>query len=208
MVKRTEHASAVHVATRAEIERMAADYSGQRQTIIAELQEIFATRAPGTAPPELSDDQVAVRQTARDMLNGLSPASLLPRSRSRENDLYIRRDAIDLVLSVLSTEEARARAIEAAELALECDSEWRQIVHDLMLAYLKVEALEKKAVEFRRRFAGAEPTNMPMLRFIGAERRPSAVGISWATAPLSRPLQEALDAGIVTRRELENAQNV
>jgi hypothetical protein len=205
MARRTDDTADVHIATSAEIARMASEYGAQRLAVIAELQEVYANRAPGTAAPELSDDQLSVRRLAKDMLNGMSPQTLLPKSSSsREHDLYLKRDAIDLVLGVLSGEEFRARATEAAQLAVATDAEWRGICHDLMVAYLKVEALEKAAIEFRRQFAGHELSDMPLARYLGNQHRPSALGISWANAPLSRPLQEALDTGILSARELKD----
>jgi hypothetical protein len=207
MARRTTDDSAIHIATSAEIARMAGDYSAQRLQVVSQLQQIYATRAPGTQPPELTDDQIAIRRMAADMLNGRAPESLKLTTSSREIDLHLKRDAIDLVISVLGTEEFRARATEAAQLAVATDSEWRGICHDLLTTALRLEALEAKAVEFRRQFAGHEPQQMPMLRYIGTERRPSVLGIAWSTAPLSRPLEEALDAGIVSSRELKDIKN-
>jgi hypothetical protein len=208
MARRTDDTAAVHAATSAEITRLAADYNAQRQAVVAELQDLYRTRAPGTQPPELTDDQLAVRKMAAGLLNGFAPPDLVSTTASRETTLFIQRDALDLVLGVLAGEEFRARATEAAQLAVASEAEWRALCHDLLTTALRLEALEMKAVEFRRRFAGHEPQQMPMLRYIGAERRPSVLGIAWSTAPLSRPLEEALDAGIVSARELKDAKNV
>jgi hypothetical protein len=207
MVRRTDDSAAVHVATRSEIERLAHEYNSQRDAVVAELQDTYRTRAPGTAPPDLTSDEMAVRKMASSMLNGMSPPNLLPVTASYEHELFLRKDAIDLVLGVLGMEEFRARATEAAQLAVATDSEWRALCHDLLTTALRLEALEKKAVEFRRQFAGHEPSNMPMVRYLGNQHKPSALGISWANAPLSRPLVEALEAGIVSSREVKDIQN-
>lgn len=199
---------AVHDLTVAEIARLTADYERQRRAATEELAGIFASRQAGQPEPApLSDGDRAARDMARTMLNGWAPADFaMPSPASPEQQLIVRRDAIDLVLGALRSKEAAALAEEGAIWLIAHGSEWRELCRDILLTADRLRALEAKAVAMRQGLGGAVPVTLPLGDFIGTGR--SLLGVAWGTDPLSRARTAALAEKVVSARQIEDCRNV
>jgi hypothetical protein len=77
------------------------------------------------------------------------------------------------------------------------------ICRDVLLCAARLGALEARAVAWRQNLGGVIPSTLPLAAFIGTGR--SILGIPWGADPLSRPRVAALEAKIVTARELKDA---
>src|SRR5258706_14933682 len=109
----------VHALTVAEVDRQTAAYSARRNAVTAELARIFAGRQAGDPVEQPLPDHVkAARARAMTLLNGFAPSSLTaPRAMTRERELLVERDALDIVLAALSRSEVIARAADAVQWA-------------------------------------------------------------------------------------------
>jgi hypothetical protein len=196
----------IHELTVAQIATLSSEYRQRRNVATEELAAIFAAQQGGQAEVErIDDDTKAVRERALELLNGHAPASMkLYRSGSRDRELRIEVGAIDEVLSALSGKELAARAAEAAEWVERHGAEWRALCRDLVLTATRLQALEQRAQAWRATLGGNVPATLALAEFIGAR---SVLGIPWANDPLSRVRTAAIDARVVSRSEIKEAQN-
>jgi hypothetical protein len=196
----------VHELTVAEIGRLVGEFNRRRREATERQAARFS--AAGAGQPEerpQTDRAEEVRGRALEMLNGYAPAGLKhapPISQKQEDEIEV--EAIDVVLAVLSRRELVATAAAAADFVLEHGEEWEALCRDIILAAARLGALEKRAIEWRAQL-GVIPSTLPMAQFIGTGR--SIVGAVWAGDPLSRPREAALQAKIVTAKELKAAQD-
>ena len=190
----------IHALTVAEISRQVGEYNCKRRAVSAELAKIYAARKKGaSAEQPLTDHMKAARERAKAMLNGNSGAILnLPPDATREQELWIEADAIDLVLKALSRSELVARAAEGAKWSEKISGEWRELCRQTTLAKIRLENLERRAAEMLQEggpFAG----RLPMTQFVGR----SLDGV-----PAADVAAAAITEGIVTKAEIKTAQEV
>lgn len=189
----------IHALTVNEISRQTGDYSKRRQKITAELAAICASHKAGDPIEQpLSDHARNVRERAKAMLNGYAPPSLtLPPAVTRETELTIERDAIDIVLKALSQSELVARAAEAAQWIIKNEPSWREMCRQRVLAEVRAEALKDLALKMQEAAGGIYAVPLPMARFILSR-----------DVTVADMCHAALEAGIVSRTDLERAANV
>lgn len=195
----------IHTQTVAEINRQIAQHTEKRGEITKELAAIFAARSNGQGIAEIAPPPLvrATRERAREMLNGSAPDFLKrPVHMTREAELAVDRDAIDMVIKILSKEEVAARATEMVVYAETIAAEWKALCRAIMLTALRLEALEGRAHALRAPLAGTGTFGLPMLEFIGTGLSVTAGDGFAAADPLSRPRTEALALGIITRAEI------
>jgi hypothetical protein len=197
----------IHELTVAEIGRLVGEYYRQRRERTEQLAALFSAAEAGQPEERPRTDRAEeARSRALQMLNGFAPADLKHAPPiSRKQELEIEVEAIDIVLSALSQKELVARAAEAAEFALEHGAEWEALCRDIILTATRLGALERQAIEWRQKLGPAVPATLPMARFIGTGR--SIVGALWASDPLYRPREAALQEKIVTAKEIKAAEN-
>jgi hypothetical protein len=195
----------VHELTVAEVGRLVGEYNRRRHEVTERIAARFVAAEAGQPqerPP--TDRAEEVRSRAVAMLNGYAPPGLKhapPISEQTEDE--IERDAIDIVLAALSQKELVATAAEAAEFAIEHGAKWEALCRDILLTATRLGALERQAIEWRAKLGPAVPATLPMATFIGTGR--SILNVPWGSDPLSRPREAALQAKIVTRKEIEAA---
>jgi hypothetical protein len=149
----------------------------------------------------------AVRNRALSLMNGHSPDGIrLPPATPRRQQIEVEIEALDLVLDALSKKELVARAAEAAAFALQHGEEWAALCRDTLLTATRLGALEARAQAWRQNLGGAVPATLPLAAFIGTGR--SILGVPWGADPLSRPRAAALEAKIITAKEIKGAADV
>ncbi len=132
----------------AEIELEIREYSRQRDAITAQLVAIFEGRKAGMPEPKPSDDRtLQARTRALALLRGAEPPPLSPApSYTREQQLFVEREAIDLVLKALQDQRAEARSDESVKSFEKQIDVYRACARDHILTVLKLHALEAWAV--------------------------------------------------------------
>jgi hypothetical protein len=197
----------VHELTVAEISRLTGEYNRRRHECTEQLAALFSAAEAGQ-PEERPQTGRAeeVRALAVEILNGFAPPGMKRAPpNSRKAQLEVERDAIDLVLAALSTKELAARAEEAAEFAVEHGAEWEALCRDIVLCAVRLGALERRAIEWRQKLGPAVPSSLPMAGFIGTGR--SILNVAWGADPLSRVRAAAVEARIVTAKEIKATEN-
>jgi hypothetical protein len=201
---------AITAAATAEIARQVVDYTQRRRKVTEELASLFAARQAGqnvdVVPPA---DVVAARERAAEMLNGTAPAFLkTPVAITREAQLTIERDAIDLVLNIFQREELRANAAEATQWLEQHGAEWRALCAEIVLTALRLRALEKRAVNMRASIGSIAPAALPMSADIGVSGSFLNINGVWGAEPLSRPREAALAAKIITAQQVRDIERI
>jgi hypothetical protein len=196
----------VHELTVAEIGRLTGEYNRLDRECAEEQAARFSAAEAGQPKERPRTDRAEeARGLALEMLNGYAPAGLKHAPPiSRDEELEIKREAIAIVLSALAQKELVAAAEESAAFVLEHGEEWEALCRDILLTFTRGAALEKRAVEFRAKLR-VIPASLPLAQFIGTGR--SIVGALWASDPLYRPREAALQAKIVTTKEIKAAEN-
>src|ERR1700688_2632006 len=101
MARKSEPESEIHALTVAEVSRQIGMYSQKRRAVSAELAAIFSAQQLAGRPTDqpLTDHVKSVRERAKTLLNGHAAALLtLPPATTREQELRVEVDALDLVL--------------------------------------------------------------------------------------------------------------
>jgi hypothetical protein len=196
-----------HELTVAGIDRLVGEFNRRRHETTEALAALFSAAEAGQPEERPRTDRAEeVTGRALALLNGYAPPDLKRAPPfSRKAQLEIEVEAIDTVLAVLSRKELVARAEEAAALWLAHGEQWSELCRDILLTATKLGALEHRAAQWRASLGGAAPSTLPLAQFIGTGR--SIVGVAWGADPLSRPREAALQAKIVTAKELKAAQD-
>jgi hypothetical protein len=197
-------ASEIERLTSAEIARQLAHFRSRRDGLTQKLAAAFAERAAGVSEPNISDREKQSRERARQLLNG--HAALLPalKAETPEQELYIERDAYDLLIRTFTSERMNALAREAGAWAKAHADEWREICRDWILSAARFEAAERRAAEFRQReIASYAPAHsFEIMEFVGAGSSIEVMG-----ANLDLATKAAIKQKVVTAAEIKEAQN-
>jgi hypothetical protein len=188
--------------TTTELRRQIATLDARRAVITTELAAIYAESvkqgASARAPVLLDEDEKAARSHALSLLSGIDTAKFsLPPEISRERELFRERRGIDLALKILTdkldeaTEAATVRWWKTAE------PKWRELVRQAVLAKVRLHALDRRAEAM---FEGIDLLAVPRMQmghFIGTV----------SPTPLHEITAAALEAGVVSRAEIKEAEN-
>ena len=153
--------------TSAEIARQIRHFSGQRDELTRTLAAIYAARKDGIAePPPPTDRAKRVHEHAKKLMDG--HAGLLPAlpEHGAESEIWIRRDALDLILSALCKSETEAAATESLAWAIEHADEWKALCRDWILTAIRLEALEARASDMIHAVVFGTP-GFPFAQFCG-----------------------------------------
>ena len=160
---------------------------------------------PEVQPATPRDEEI--RERALQLINGAAPDSLKIRPvKPRSEQLEIEIAAIDTVLVALAQKDRVARAAEAELFVAQHRNEWTQLCADILLVATRLQALERKAIAWRGQLS-AIPSSLPLAEYFGTGRSILGPTIVWPGDPLSRPREAALQANIVTAKEIKAAQN-
>ena len=100
--------------------------------------------------------------------------------------------------SLLRQRELKQRAVEAAAWAETHADEWTQLVRDIVLTCEKLRALETRAAEL----PASLRQMLPLSHLIGP--RP-VLNVNWMSDPISALRTEALRLGVISARDLAEA---
>ena len=180
-----------------------ATIAARDQTLTEEGAAIYASRKTGSpASFPMTEHQRRVATHVQSMMNSSTPPNLLVPTVSRDDEIRAERDAIALVQRNLSRKMDLALLGEAEKWVAENDRPWRALCREIVLAAVRLEALEQRAREFLEPIAGQHVGGVAMATTIG---RFSLLGIG---DPLQELRENALKDGIVTASEIKKAADV
>jgi hypothetical protein len=189
MAMKSNSETTIHELTTAEIGRQAA--------VLAERDREITNGGP---TPVIDADEQAAREHARSLLNGSAPESLsLAPELNRDKILYREKRGIAIAMKILASKDLVARATEAVQWAEEHSGEWRALCRDIVLAAVRLAALEDSAQRLIEQCVDIHSVRLPMANVIG--------GRSIAETPTIELAEIALAAGVVTPAEIRKAKS-
>lgn len=200
MAKKTDQ-DEIHALTTAEISRQSTDVSKEIQSATVELVEIEKARKVGAAEYQpISDHQKAVREYAQSRANGHASTLLkFPPSISREQELRIKIDGLNLLLKALQSAELAARAADAVAWEIENRAKWCALARETVLTAIRLDALENRAKEMRQEAGGMFAARLALCLYVGNWQ-------SIAGFQAEEIAEAALAEGIVTKSEIRAAE--
>jgi hypothetical protein len=210
-----KNADTIHELTRAEIARQISALVADRAEIAERRRELFARSSTGGgSSSSISVDERAALVYAKARLGGSAPPSLDPPSEldfsSMDRQLAAQQRGCDIAIKILSDKELAARAAEAVQWAEANLDRWRHLARETIVAAARLEAVERAAAEMIAQCVDVTAINLPMANMIGIkEMRVAGPGFSGFMPVRPDDLIEAgLQAGLITRREIDKARNV
>jgi hypothetical protein len=175
-------------------------YRRDRRAALDELITIEKRRHQGDVErDDVTDLTREVRARAKQLVNGYAAADwALPPTMSREKQLRVEIEAIDLVIAALGEREVRQRSIEAMEREVTLLPKWKQSVRKRLRLAVQMCAADDEGMALK---ASHTPFSLPLDEFLGH----SSVlpGVFWDRDPLATRLKAAVDEGYVTEREIK-----
>jgi hypothetical protein len=204
MAQRPAETTAHETMTVEVINRLIRQYRADWQAANAELVDIEKSGL-AEAPP-LSDQAKATRQKALQIINGYADAAdfALPPDTTRQQQLRVTLDALEMVVSALQQKETRQRAIEATAWLDRHGGEWNATRREALLEFERVKALVAKLAKMRD--VHGMWVTLPGIEFFGTGQ--SIFGINWSADPGGAAVRAAIAEGLITARDLEAARNV
>jgi hypothetical protein len=200
----TKNTSDIHALTTAEIGRQIRAHSERRQQIVSERAAMYAhaLKNGGTGESPIADaDEIAARLHAKHLLNGSAPESLnLPPEITKDRILLREQRGLDIVLKVLSDKELVGRAADAVAWVEANVGRWRGLCREIVLAAIKLEALEHSARQLLEGCGDLTAVRLPMTLISNAR--------SISEIPLSDLTEAALTENVITLSEIRKAKNV
>ena len=201
--------------TRAEIARQIRALVADREQLTARRAELF-TRSSGTASQDsLSVDEIAARAHAKKLLNGNAPPSLEPPAgldfSNTDRALAVQQRGIDLAVKILSENELVATAAEAVRWQEANSTKWRNLVREIIVSAARLETLEQAAKKMIDECVDINAVNLPMVNLIGCGEEMRVGGSGYVGFARIRPtdlIEAGLEAGLIKRRDVENAKNI
>jgi hypothetical protein len=194
--------NAIHALTTAEIARQIAPYSERLKQIKNERAALYAHALKNGGvgdTPVIDADERAAREHAKNLLNGAAPEFLsLPPEITRDRILLREQRALELVLKILADKDLAARATEAVAWAEEHGDKWRALAREIVLAAVRLGALERVTTELLQQCPDPFAVRLPMGNIIG--------GRAISETPLSELIAAALAEGVVTSAEIKRAE--
>jgi hypothetical protein len=195
MSKQTD--SEIHELTRQEIARQKQMHSSMIAQII-EQREINYRSAPKNETPD--PDTRAARERAKDLLKDHAPASFSAQPDiNNDRALLTEQRAREMVLKVLSDKDLVLCAAEAVVWSEENGDRWRQLMREITLTAIRLDALERSAVHLIEQCCDVAAIRLPMVNIVG--------GRPISEMPVSELTEAALAAGVVTAGEIRKARN-
>jgi len=157
----------------------------------------------GSAPSRaLSDHERRVGEHVKLLMNGSTPPDLLVPPVSREEQRRAEMDAIDYVQRNLARQADELSLRDAEKWVVDNATGWRALCGEIVLAAIRLEALEQRARDFLEPIRGQHVGGLAMTTTIA---RFSLLGIG---DPLQELRENALKDQIVSMSQIKKAQNV
>ena len=198
----------IHTLTVAEIARQMGEWNRRQTELRAEGAALYRARK-GAPPAEvLSDHAKAVRERAavlaRSTMNGAAPSFVASSALSREAEIRVDLDAIDLILKALSEKDIAARAAAQIEWVEKNGPTWREECQAAAALALQLREREQKLQRMSEE-AGPYVTGLPMTQFFGFGNSlfdpRFSVGVGPDFDALHHFVAAALEAGIIKSRD-------
>lgn len=189
-----------------EINRQVRELNSKRQVATENLAAMYKARLAGQPEERPIDDHTkVVRARAIQMLNGHAASVLqFPHTPTREQELRIEVDAIDLVIKALGHKEIVARAAEAAQWTIDHRAEWVALCREIILTAIRIQSLSERAAAMLA--AAPEGHDLPATAWFG---NGLTVFRNWDFEnPLQEPVAAAIKANIITMSDARKTHNV
>jgi hypothetical protein len=191
-----------HPQTVAELRQAQAALSARRVALQTEGAAEYAAMKGGSAPSRaLSDHERRVGDHIKLLMNGSTPQHLLVPTVSREEQRRAEMDAIDYVQRNLSRRMDELSLRDAEQWVVDNATGWRALCREIVLAAVRLEALEQRARDFLEPIRGQHVGGLAMTTTIA---RFSLLGIG---DPLEELRANALKDGVVNASEIRKAEN-
>jgi hypothetical protein len=191
----------IHALTAAEITRQIEGYNDRGREIVEERRVLYlnAIKSGGGGTTPVHPDERAAREYAKCLLNGIAPSWLtVPPEASRDQILLREQRAIEIVLKILSDQRLAMRASEAVRWAETNADRWQALCRDVVLAAVRLNALERCARELLEQCVDTYAVRLPMGNIIGS--RPVS------DFSISDLIEAALAEGVATSAEIKKAE--
>ena len=196
----TPTVAAHHPVTVAEFRQTRRELSEHQRALQDEGAANYRAMTTGSPPSRpLSDHDRRVAGHIQHLLNGKTPPGLLVPAVSRDEQIRAELDAIAYVDRHLGRQEELALQSEAERYALEHAAEWRALCREIVLAAVRLAALEQRARDL------LEPIHWPVTLAMGATIG-SGLSLLGDGDPLFEMRTDALKQGIVNHSELKKAE--
>lgn len=158
---------------------------------------------PSEMSPDTAEDEMAARQHAKSLLNGIAPGTLLLHTEvDRDRLLGRERRGIEIALKFLNKNEAQTRTAAALAWAKVNDGRYRKVAHDIVLAKVRLQALERAKHDLIAECPDAVVVQLPMSSKIdGLE----ATAFGRMEITVDQIVEAAIAEDIVTKAEVRKA---
>jgi hypothetical protein len=198
----SEPVIAHHPTTVVEIRRTRAALAAQDRALMEEGAADYKAEKAGSPPSRpLNDHERLVNAHIHLLMNGSTPPHLLVPPVSRDAQRRAQRDAIAYVDRQLGRQEEDALEREAQQWAIDHDAQWRALCREIVLAAVKLAALEERARDTLKPIDGCWVRGLAMGSTIGSGL--SLLGIG---DPLLDLRTDALAEGIITASDIKKAE--
>jgi hypothetical protein len=200
-MERPSPAETTEALARATIRAEITKFTEREHELTERAAALCAAGRGGSGPP-ISERDRAVRERARNMLNG--HGSLMPSlpTETSEAEILAEREAVRLVLATLQRADVEAATIQAAQWAQAHAAEWRSVVRDWAIAARRFEAVEARAQAFLES-AGDARHALPLSWL------PIGTGAEvdlYCMSSVDEVLAKIVEDGAATRSDLKRAQ--
>jgi hypothetical protein len=183
-----------------QISEMTARLKNRRAEITKQLVDEFEHREVSETKIVVEENIREATEVARNLLSGTTAKLPETPARSREADLTIERNGVDIALEVLRKDELRTRAVAAVRWAEENREHWKQLWRRALIARAQALAAEAALLEMRTK-AGRIGAELPlaghvMKGFIVADN---------AFIEMDRTIAGAIELGYVSSQDLSRA---
>jgi hypothetical protein len=197
-----KNTSEIRKLTRAEISSRLTVLHARDVEITNELASRYKNALKnGGAIPIVDSDEMSAREYARALLDDAAPESLsLAPEPSRDKILYREKRGIEIATKILSGQDMVERAAEAVQWAEDHAVEWRTLCHDVVVAKIRLDALEECSRRLLDQCIDVASIRLPMVNRVG--------GRPIADTPTNDLTEIAMAAGLITSTDIRKAKNV
>jgi hypothetical protein len=188
---------------RAEIERQQAALRARDDELTKELARLYRESQKGlVSAPVLDANALAARQVAAKLLNGSTPAGLVPADASAniklEQHLMNEREGVRIAMRILSDKSIEARAVEAVEWLESHRAELNELRRDHFLTAAKSNAISNRIADLFK--------TCPDIHAVRIENGGWMEHIFCADKVLEEMTNDMIEAGTITASDVKKAK--
>jgi hypothetical protein len=203
MAKQTSPDSSLHEMAQAEVDRQQAALRVRDDELTARLAQLYQESRKGhVSAPVLDANALAARKIAASLLNGSTPAGLVPTDASAniklEQHLMNEREGVRIALKILNDKSIAIRAAEAVTWGEKNRTALRELSRRKIFAVLALQALDDEVDELIATCPDIGAVSLPGFAWI--ERRYISGKL------IEEMVAEVLNAGLVTPADVKKAK--